>query len=455
MSKLRIDTKGNEKQKAALIAWNDQECIELLYGGAKGGAKSHTGVFCVFAWAFLFADTKYFIARKNRSDLTRYTIASINKVLIEWGLGDAHYNYNAQSHTYTVFNKQGLPSSEVILLSCEYQPSDPDYKRFGSAQYTRGWIEEAGEVPADAKTHLLASVGRWNNEKYDLKGKILITCNPAKNWLYTDFYLPFTKGVLPLTKCFIQALITDNKMIDKGYIEHLSTIYSQAEKRRFLEGKWEFDDDARTLIQFEKIGNLFSNSYLPKGEKYITADLAGYGADATIIWLWEGFRGKCYEYYNLGTQGKIDAIEAIRIANNISKSNVSVDNKGLGEGTAELGQYVPFDASTKPINAENEMKMLFLNLRSQCWYNLAKRINENGYYLDCTASQQEKAMRELEQVKCTDESLTRGDGQKFQVVSSKEIKEIIGKSPDFVSAMAQREMFELKQEINYEAFFIS
>lgn len=47
------DGKKHEKQEKALQILTDTEHVELLYGGAAGGAKSWTGAVCFFLCVFV------------------------------------------------------------------------------------------------------------------------------------------------------------------------------------------------------------------------------------------------------------------------------------------------------------------------------------------------------------------------------------------------------------------
>jgi len=120
----------------------------------------------------------------------------------------------------------------------------------------------------------------------------------------------------------------------------------------------------------------------------------------------------------------------------------------------DVGGYKGFNSANMPLQIEGEFKKEFRNLRAQVYFNLAQRINKNGYYIDCDNEEQERITQELEWVKCTDDSLS---GAKFQIISKDEIKENLGFSPDYADAMAMREFFELKQEteIDYAGFFLS
>ena len=96
--------------------------------------------------------------------------------------------------------------SRIDLLDLDYQPSEPDYERFGSLEYTGGWIEEAGEVHFMAFDILKSRIGRHLNKELSIYPKMFIIGNPSKNWSYRIFFLPWEKGELPKGYAFIQAL---------------------------------------------------------------------------------------------------------------------------------------------------------------------------------------------------------------------------------------------------------
>jgi len=281
---IEFNTHGNEKQKLCARHWIDPTVSDIVYGGAKGTAKSYTGASLIFGDAFMYPETHYFIARKKLNDLRKFTRPTIEEVFGHWGIKENMWKYNGQDNYYQLYN-----DSKVFFLEAKYMPSDPLYERFGSMQMTRGWIEEAGEFEQSAKNNLFASCGRWKNDVYDLPLKLLQTCNPSKNYLYRDYYKKMIKGTLEDHKRFIQALPQDNKMLPPGYIEHLHQILTFSEKQRLLHGKWEFDDDPNACTTFEEIDLLFDYQ-MPTtwaGKWYITADIA-FESDKCLIILWNG-----------------------------------------------------------------------------------------------------------------------------------------------------------------------
>lgn len=427
---LSFDTYENEKQKEAARFWLDSTTSEIIYGGSKGSGKSYLGCKLLFADALIYPETHYFIARKALNDLRKFTIPSVHEVFADWKLDGSYYKFNGQDNVFTLYN-----GSRVYLLEASYQPSDPLYYRFGSMQMTRGWIEEAGQFEEEAKNNLAASIGRWKNEKYGLKGKLLQTCNPSKNFLYKD-YKANKEGRLPEWKRFIQALPTDNKKLDAGYLESLNRSLSKNEKERLLFGNWEYDDDPATLCQYEKLLELFTNRFdTLKGEKFITADIARFGSDKIVIGLWEGYTVTIYAYEKLAIDETARKIETLRIEHNIPLSQVVVDEDGVGGGVKDIIKCKGFVNNSRALDEEN-----YENLQAQCAFKLAERINVNGIYIvSQDLKQNELIVEELEQLKQKD---VDSDGKKG-IVGKDKVKAIIGRSPDYRDMLLMREWFNL------------
>lgn len=440
---LQFDTHGNEKQKQVARFWVDKITTDIVYGGSKGSGKSYLGVSLIFGDAFIYPGTHYFIARKKLNDIRKFTIPSIHEVFGHWGIQKNHWHYNGQDSFYELYN-----GSRVYLLDAKYLPSDPLYMRFGSMQMTRGMIEEAGEFEEAAKNNLSASVGRWKNDEYELTAKLLQTCNPSKNYLYRDYYKPSLSNTLPIWRKFVQALPSDNKKLSKGYLENLERNLSKNEKERLLKGNWEYDDDPATLIDYNKSIDVFSNTHVPTGNKYITSDLARLGGDRIVIIEWEGFRGKVRAYKKQGLDITTQRIEDAKNRLKCGKSDIIVDEDGLGGGVVDFYKCKGFVNNSSPLPSPNgpkdkkgnPIKENYDNLKSQCSFRMADRINKGEIYLEAEDdNMKDLIIEEMEQVKQKklDSDLKKG------VVPKQKVKELLGRSPDFWDTIMMREFFEL------------
>lgn len=439
---LSFDTNGNDKQLEVCKYWLDDTTTDIVYGGSKGSGKSYLGVSLIFGNAFIYPGTHYFIARKSLTNIRKFTIPSIHEVFDHWGITPAMWKYNGQDNFYELHN-----GSRVYLLDAKYLPSDPEYYRFGSMQMTRGWIEEAGEFEEAAKNNLMASIGRWNNytDKWSLPPKLLQTCNPSKNYLYRDYYRRHKDGTIEPHKKFIQALPTDNKMLPQTYLDNLYRTLKGNERARLLHGEWELDDDPAALIDYEKIIDLFTNTHVEGGQRYVTADIARLGGDKIVIIEWDGWRGKVKHYTRQTLDVTSTHIQAAMSRNNTGRSNCIIDSDGLGGGPVDFLKVKGFVNNARPVapperfNGDPEN---FDNLKSQCYFRLAERINKNLVFLECETDQvREWIIEELEQVK----QKTLDSDMKKGVIPKDKVKELLGRSPDFADAIMMREYFELKQ----------
>lgn len=423
---MKLQTKLQPRQKEAARYWLDNETEELLYGGAKGGAKSYLGCSLIFQDALVYPGTHYFIARHSLNDLTRFTTPSIHEVFENWGLRfDDYARYNGKENFFQLTN-----GSRVYYLDCKYIPSDPDFHRFGSMQFTRGWAEEVGQIHTKALVNLSISVGRWKNIKYGLKRKILYTCNPNKGHAYNNFYLPNKKGALENYRKFIKALPTDNKYLTKEYLSALNRLPKNERERLYL-GNWEYDDDPTAMIDYDSILALMSNDHVPEGKKYIICDVARYGSDKAIITVWNGLRLIEYHKFDISSTVKIqNCINAMRTKHGIPTINTLADEDGVGGGVVDNCHIQGFVNNSRPINPN------YYNIKTECAYKLAEVINEYEIFIECELPEedQEAINQELGQLKTYDSDK---DG-KLRILPKEKIKDSIGRSPDWLDVFIMR-----------------
>lgn len=437
---ITFNTHGNEKQKEAARCWVDDSITDILYGGGKGGGKTYLGCSLIFGDALLYPGTHYFIARKELNDLRKFTIPSIYEVFNDLGLKPAQYlKWHALDNYFELPN-----GSKVFLISGKYLPQDPLYERFGSMQMTRGWIEEAGEFSPMAKANLQASIGRWKNDEYSLVPKLLQTCNPSKNYLYIEYYKPHRDDKLDSWKRFIQALPQDNKRLPKSYIQNLERTLTKNEKKRLLQGLWEYEDDPASLMDYESITAIFTNYHVQgTGKRYMTVDVARFGADKSKIRCWDGWRVFYKETISkLNTKKLAERVKELQIEYQIPATNTVIDEDGIGGGVVDNfpeNSVRGFIANSSPINPKEGES--YQNLKAQCCYKLAEKVkNKEIYEEENDPDIQETIIEDLEQIKekKVDEEGKRG------VLSKKEVIAVLGRSPDDGDTLMMRAIFDLE-----------
>lgn len=448
----------SDKQEQACEKWIDPQIEEIVFGGNKGGGKSNLGASLIFSDALTYPGTRYFIAREVLKDLRLYTVPTINECFNLWGIDITKYaKFNGQDNYYRCYN-----DSIVQFLECSFMPSDPYYERFGSMQWTRGWIEEGGEVSELAYTNLKLGIGRWKNDEYNLKRKLLITCNPKKNWIKYGFVDPHKANRLQSNKAYIQASVYENKHRQTGYEKVLEELTGTA-RQRLLLGNWDYDSDDDCLIQGEKILDLYTNVHVQTGgNKYITADVARFGKDKTIIWVWEGFIViRVIVLFHKDTNEVSQWILRMCSLYKIPMSNVAVDDDGVGGGVVDdLPGCVGFVNNSSPLPNPKDInkKENFDNLKSQCYFALADLINKGGIYInfDLSGVFVESAGKSVKQLLNEDLEQVRqkatDDDKKKGVMPKDKVKEILGRSPDYSDGLMMRMVFELTARYSWGAF---
>lgn len=432
--RLQFDTKGNEKQKEVARLWLDDSVTDILYAGTKGAGKSYLGCSLIAGDALTYPETFYFIARKTAADLVRYTIPSIYEVFTHWGITENYYHFNGQYNFFELYNK-----SRIYLIDAKYNPSDPMYERFGSMQMTRGWIEEGGEFIREAKTNLQASIGRWKNDVYKLAPKLLITCNPSNNFLYTDYYKPWKENKLPPWRRFVKALPQDNKTLPDTYIEGLLRNLTQSQIERLVFGNWEYDDDPNWLVDYDAVCDMFSNGFvLPTGNRFISTDLAGKGRDSWVVGTWDGMvcRIPIAKGFSEGKEME-EKIAKLATGLKVPRSSIVSDADGLG---FYLESYLKgireFHGGQSAIDSKT-----YNNIKSECAFKLAELINKRQIHIICSPEVQEKIKQEMTVLKSKN---TNSAEQKRELISKDTMKQLLGRSPDFLDMLIMRMIFEIK-----------
>jgi hypothetical protein len=321
-----------------------------------------------------------------------------------------------------------------------YPQKDPLFERFGSKEYTAGWIEEASQCNPMAFEVLKTRIGRNLNTEYKIKKKILCTFNPRKNWVDTTFYRPFKAKKESEDTKFIYALPYDNPYLPDDYIKTLENLKDKATKERLLNGNFDYDDDPDTLISYEKIIDIFTNTQIKNetSQNYITADIARMGSDKAIIMVWKGFEViEIIEYEVSKTTEIQTTITALKNKHNVPNSNIIADEDGVGGGVVDNLYIKGFVNNSKALRDEN-----YANLKSQCYYKYADRVNGGGVYISYELSQLQKdnIINEHGQIKSFE---TDKDG-KLRVMPKEQVKQNIGHSPDYTDCLMFREWFELR-----------
>lgn len=423
------------KQSKALDILQDDKTNELIFGGGAGGAKSFLGCYWLTKMCWKYPGTRWVMGRAKLGTLKETTLKTFFEVCKYQDLkADIHYKYNQQSKTIKWIN-----GSEIIIKDLFLYPSDPEFDELGSLEITGAFVDECNQIVEKA-WNILKSRIRYKLDDNNLIPKILGTCNPSKNWVYSSFYKPAKDNTIDSKKGFIQALVTDNPFISKHYIDNLQSL-PEVSKERLLYGNWEYDDDPTILIPYENILNCFTNSFVEIGTNYITADIARFGRDKTVIGVWSGFRlFKVLTIAKGGLDEVKEVLEKLRFEYKIPLSNIIVDEDGVGGGVVDFMKCKGFVNNSSALKIGNKDQN-FRNLKSQCYFGISDRINSNQVFFSINNPTDKEAV--IEEMQYVKQKNMDKDGKR-EVISKDEVKSLLGRSPDYSDMIMMRYWFELK-----------
>lgn len=460
---MRINVKLLKRQKEAMRILLDfrNGIKQLLFGGAAGGGKSILGCAFIITMAIMFPGTRYLIGRSRLKNLRETTLNSFFWLCAKWGLEEGvHYFYNENKSTIKFVN-----GSEVLLKDLFTYPKDPDFDSLGSLEVTAIFIDEGNQIGQKAIEVLMtrmryrlkdfcdkcgtltetSQVVTWDlngePEAFKCSGcgstteglfpKMIITCNPAKNWVFNWFYKPWRDGELEPTRAFIASKAGDNKKLSKHYLSSLDALSDQL-RARLRDGDWEASQP-HAMFKVDPLAELFQKEREVEGKRFFLAiDPSGEGKDAAEFVVMSD--DMCVvEWVTLEGELLPDDLfaEADRLIEfwNIDQYDISYDSDGLGWALRSRYEY-GFAIYNGGVALYDEK---YRNLKTQLYFRLARMVNEGKISMNCwTAEIEEQLTQELQIMQRINIDL---DG-KIDMTRKAQVKAQIGRSPNKADALA-------------------
>lgn len=444
MNEGEVDIKLFDKQIQAFECLSEEDRVinELLYGGGARGGKSYLGCVWQLIRRITLPGSAGLIAREELTKLKDTTLITFFKVANAYGLRDL-FTFDAQSLKATFSN-----GSLIFFREIKYIPSDPEFDRLGSYDFTDAFIDEAQQISSKAISVLRGRFSLLRGKREDGTGwytipKILYTCNPKRNWIYKDFVQPAQKGTIRKDRVFIKALPVDNPYTDQAYIDNLLKA-DKVTVQRLYYGNFEYDDDPSSLCDYDAISDIFCNDFIEeRGESYISADIAMKGRDRFVVGSWKGMVCKISvdKTYSEATEIESD-LKSVMIQSRVARSRTIVDSDGLG---SYLESYLKgikeFHGGGKAFSDE------YLNLKSECAFKLAELINNRLIKVVCTSEQRERIEEEIAQLK---QDKIDDDTSKKRIIKKEVIKQNLQRSPDYLDMLIMKMYFEVCKNKNNE-----
>ena len=236
------DIKGNPQYKPYCTQCGSTDLPQLILGGgAAGGGKSYLGSCWLVSSCMRFSDIRAVVARKTLKSLKGSTWNTIKKVCKEWGLKEGvHYKINNLDGILTFWNDSVIIMQEMVDL-----PSDPNFERFGSSEFTIAFIDEVSEI-SERAVEVLFSRLRWRTAETFKTARMMMSTNPCITWVRSRFVQDDEGN--PITcregEAYVPFSVFDNPDVQfvQTYVAALNKITDKATRERLLYGNWDFVD---------------------------------------------------------------------------------------------------------------------------------------------------------------------------------------------------------------------
>ena len=453
--------KPTKKQELAWEKWMDTTTRFIVFGGGAGGGKSWAGCEMILTGCYFYPGSTWFLARNELKRLMNTTYKTWNKVCKHHKIPKDDWKLDGQYNVIKFTN-----GSEVHLLDVAFKPTDEMYERFGSYEFTGGFGDEINEWEFDAYDVLKSRIGRNNvftledGTTIEVPPKFFGACNPAKNWVYQEFYKPHRDGVLPPEKAFIQSLYSDNPYTAEMYGEQLASITNVVNRQRLMDGMWEYTEDISALTTYTALSDMFSNPEQTTGTLYAVFDVARGGNDAAIANIFDGWHSiERIEISKTDNPQELrEEVRDILVSRQIAYRNAIYDDNGVGwalgggelkgmrqfvGSRSALPTKVQIRARRKSLYSTDAEASNFVNLKSQCGFYLADKINQHETS-SSDMSDKDIIMEDLAALLV--ERDIEKDG-KLALKQKEKVKNELGRSPDHGDTYIMRSWFDLFDQV--------
>jgi phage terminase large subunit len=445
----------SEVQSLAMANFDDPQVVSIVFGGGAGGGKSFLiGLLAALACK-KYPKSRWGLARKELKSLKQTTLTTLlGKVHPVLGITENDYKLNLLDSTLEYSN-----GSQLLLLDLTAKPSDPEMESLGSLELTGAFIDEVGEVSKKPFDILSSRTNRWMNKEYGITGKVVASCNPSPGFVRQDYFDKYdalgggriqkwqnghvwVKGErVPAYNVYIRSTVLDNPFIDDNYVEHLKRMPTQ-EKKRLLDGDWNYLDEDDSLFpialinkmtvyelpkkHFDEDGNEIDENGKPKKfNKFIGVDPSDKGKDDTVMTLIED--GIITDQLEIKSPPGADDAIGFFIAGKII---AFAKKHGF---TEHLARNIILEENGIGASLRDAMRVMGWRINT---YVATLQSRNDGYY-EFMVNADEGKIRVLNSVIEKGELIRQLTAHRFdldtgkpRVTKKKELRELLGRSPD-------------------------
>jgi hypothetical protein len=415
------EVKLTPKQTLAFRSLTSPHDLALLYGGAKGGAKS----FLLCIWLKVWVEALItlfglkpstsplavgFVGRKRSIDFHDTTLEDFKRIIPA-----SSYRLHDNEHEI-IFH-------ETAKVFCGGLDDPKRVEKFNSANYAFFAIDQAEETERHEIAVLKATLRLMIDGKQP-PYKQLYTANPADCWLKEDFI----DAALP-HHLFIPALYTDNPHLPANYGETLDAAfrYNEAMLKAYKYGDWTALQAANVLITARMLALLKDTHIYPSVTRRLVSCDPSMGGDECVIQAIQN--GAILEQLVLHERDTMKvAGQVVVMMNRHRTANAVIDTIGLGQGISDRVREVKPTAHVYALNsaAEATDPVHFANVRAEMWWHAMTEVQERRI----PAVEDEELRKQLTAPRF---KVVNSNGR-IQLEPKEETKKRLGRSPDRADA---------------------
>lgn len=405
----------------------------LLAGGAIRGAKTVGALAIIFTLCRVFPRSRWAIVRKDLPTLKRNTIPTFEK------FKPAGFFGQINKSDWVVRARNG---SEILFFPESFD-IDPDLNRWRGLEVNGFFGDEANELQEASFLKMIERSASWIIQPTEDDPTprqppplILLTCNPADNWVRQRFYDPHHAGTLAPPYYFLPLGPRDNEYNTPEQWENWRGL-PEREYKKFIEGDWSVLEDPAQLIRSEWIRNA-ANVEPVRGVRRLGVDVARYGDDSSC---WATIDGNELVAMHDAPMTAIDEVADMTRARiqdpnaPINADRVRVDVVGLGAGVVDILRAQQYDveefSSGGKATEDKESAYQFKDRRSQAWWTLREMLRKGELSIaPALLERYPKLIQDL-----TAPRYLMSSDRVIKVESKDEIRKRIGRSTDYGDAL--------------------
>lgn len=268
----------NAKKKEAIVVWEPQPgpqtflitcpVFEVFFGGARGGGKTEASIGDWLSHSSMYGEYAIGLFVRRKFKQLAEVIARTKLIFPKLGA-----KYNEKNATWLMPNG--------ARLKFAYLERDEDAAEYQGHNYTRIYVEEAGDFPSEAPIKKLKATLR---SAMGVPVGMRLTGNPGgpgHNWIKARYINPNPKGFQVITdteilevgqervevsidRVFIPSRVEHNQLLlrhDPGYVLRLKQSGSAALVKAWLKGDWDAVDGA-FFNEFDEEKHVLDSSWI-------------------------------------------------------------------------------------------------------------------------------------------------------------------------------------------------